>query len=315
MAQLLPAFVMPNDHAVASILRNAGDLLAAHGHPSGLDGYQTGDPRRAFMLTAAIYSAVASMSLHYAEPPASFESCGQKIRRPTTIATQRLTTCLDTSLLFAAALEAAGLNPVILMFQGHAAAGVWLMPRTFANTIGSDPIEVRKALASQELIVFETTGVTHRPALTLEAAQHAIEYRLDEAQAANFVVAIDVRRARSGGITPLASHEPMEKDISDGVTDTVILPLPAEPKLGGMPVDAVEVKPTTAAGRIDRWQKKLLDLTLRNRLLNFPDSKKALPPLHRHWLFGGSPCRWGCDQTDIPAGAEPAWATRRGALS
>jgi hypothetical protein len=38
-----------------------------------------------------------------------------------------------------------------------------------------------------------------------------------------------------------------------------------------------EEKPTTAAGRIDRWQKKLLDLTLRNRLLNFPDSKKTIP--------------------------------------
>lgn len=40
MAQLLPAFVMPNDPAVARILRSAADRLAEHGHPSGLDGYQ-----------------------------------------------------------------------------------------------------------------------------------------------------------------------------------------------------------------------------------------------------------------------------------
>lgn len=32
MAQLLPAFVMPNDPAIASILRAAADRLAAHGH-------------------------------------------------------------------------------------------------------------------------------------------------------------------------------------------------------------------------------------------------------------------------------------------
>lgn len=37
------------------------------------------------------------------------------------------------------------------------------------------------------------------------------------------------------------------------------------------------MKPTSAAGRIDRWQKKLLDLTLHNKLLNFPDSKKTIP--------------------------------------
>ncbi|WP_343525872.1 hypothetical protein [Sphingomonas sp.] len=72
MAQLLPAFVMPNDPAVGRILRSAADRLAEHGHPSGLDGYQSGDPQRAYMLTAAIYSAIAAMAVHYAEPPASF---------------------------------------------------------------------------------------------------------------------------------------------------------------------------------------------------------------------------------------------------
>ena len=38
MAQLLPAFVLPNDPAVAKILRSAADSLAGHGHSSGLAG-------------------------------------------------------------------------------------------------------------------------------------------------------------------------------------------------------------------------------------------------------------------------------------
>jgi len=198
MAQLLPAFVMPNDPAIARILRAAADRLAEHGHPSGLDGYQSGDPQRAYMLGAAIYSTIAAMGIHYAEPPASFEDRGQKVRRPATIAEQRLGTCLDTTLLFAAALEGAGLYPVLLMFQGHAAVGVWLTKRTLGNTIETDQMEIRKALASRELIVFETTGVTHRPAMTMEAAQRALNHRMSEEEADGFVAAIDVRRARSG---------------------------------------------------------------------------------------------------------------------
>ena len=278
MAQLLPAFVMPNDPGVAQILRTAAERLAAHGHPSGLDGYQSQDPQRAYMLAAAVYSAIAGMGMHYAEPPASFESRGQKIRRPSTIAEERLATCLDTTLLFAAALEAAGLHPVILMFEGHAAAGVWLTKRTFAQAIETDQMEVRKALASRELIVFETTGVTHRPALTFESAERALDRRLAEEEARAFAAAIDIKRSRSGGITPLASHEPITRNAIDDETAPVPdLPLPPAPTLGDLPVEAIEVKPTTAAGRIDRWQKKLLDLTLRNRLLNFPDSKKTIP--------------------------------------
>jgi len=279
MAQLLPAFVMPNDPAVSRVLRKAAQRLVEHGHPSGLDGYQTGDPKRAYMLTAAIYSAVASMGVFYAEPPASFEHRGQKVRRPTTIAEERLATCLDTTLLFAGALEAAGLHPVILMFRGHAALGVWLTQRTLANTIETDHMEVRKALASNELIVFETTGVTHRPAMTLEAAQNALAPWFAEEKAEAFVAAVDVRRARSGGITPLASHDPMKKGPADHDDSAPVadLALPATPTFTALPADAVEQKPTSAAGRVDRWQKKLLDLTLRNRLLNFPPTKKTIP--------------------------------------
>lgn len=278
MAQLLPAFVMPNDPGVAPILRAAAERLTAHGHPSGLDGYQSGSPQRAYLLAAAIYSAIAGMALHYAEPPASFESRGQKIRRPSTISEERLATCLDTTLLFAAALEAAGLYPVILLFDGHAAVGVWLAKRTFANAIETDQMEVRKALASRELIVFETTGVTHRPAMTMESAQRGLDHRLSEKEAHAFVAAIDVRRSRSGGIMPLASHEPIRRAVPDEeMTPVADLPLPPAPSFSELPVETIEVKPTTAAGRIDRWQKKLLDLTLRNRLLNFPDSRKTIP--------------------------------------
>lgn len=277
MAQLLPAFVMPNDPAIAGLLRGAADQLAAYGHSSGLDGYQSGNPQRAYLLAAAVYSVIAGLGLHYAEPPASFEHRGQKVRRPSTIEAERLATCLDSSLLFAAALEGAGLYPVVLLFDGHAAVGVWLTKRTLPSSIETDAMEIRKALASRELLVFETSGVTHRPAMPLEAAQRLLEQRLDQAHGGDFVAAIDVRRARSGGITPLASHEPLRRLADEELAPARPLPLPDLPALGTGPAQTIEVKPTTAAGRIDRWQRKLLDLTLRNRLLNFVDGRKTIP--------------------------------------
>ncbi|SFJ67297.1 AAA domain-containing protein [Bosea sp. OK403] len=276
MAQLLPAFVLPNDPAVAKILRATAEALTAHGHSPGLDGYQSGDPRRSLLLTSAVYSAIAAMKLHYAEPPASFEQRGQKVRRPATIAQDRLATCLDSSLLFAAALEGCGLNAAVLLFKDHAAIGVWLTKRTFLNAVENDLTEVRKAIAAREFVVFETTGVTHRPVATLDHARRLLEPRLEEAQAAGFEAAIDLHRSRSGGITPLASHAPAA--VSDEKEDgDIALSLPVAAELSPLPAEVAELKPTTAAGRIDRWQKKLLDLTLRNRLLNFPDSKKTIP--------------------------------------
>lgn len=276
MAQLLPAFVLPNDPAVAKVLRASAEALTAHGFPSGLDGYQSGDPARSLLLTTAVYSAIAAMKLHYAEPPASFERRGQKVRLPSTIAQDRLATCLDSSLFFAAALEGCGLNSAILLFKDHAAVAVWLTKRTFANAVEVDLTEVRKAIAARELVVFETTGVTHRPVVTLDHARRLIEPRLAEDQIAAFEAAIDLHRSRSGGITPLASHAPALESEDDQDAD-IELPLLLDVNRSELPAEIAELKPTTAAGRIDRWQKRLLDLTLRNRLLNFPDSGKIIP--------------------------------------
>ncbi|MEM9963985.1 MAG: DUF3320 domain-containing protein [Asticcacaulis sp.] len=277
MGQLLPAFVMPNDPGVTKVLRAAADHLASNGHSSALDGYQSASPERAFMLTAAVYTAVCDLRLHYAEPPASFEKSGQKIRRPSVQISDGLSTCLDTTVFLAGALEATGLHPVILLFSGHAAVGVWLTKQTLRNTIEFDDMDIRKAIASKELMVFETTGVTHRPPMSLANATEVLARRLSVAETSGFVAALDIRRARSNGIMPLASHEAgpaTEQTDEDTHAPSV---LPQAPSAEDLPTEWTEIKPTNAHGRIDRWQKKLLDLTLRNRLLNFPDSKKTIP--------------------------------------
>ena len=68
MAQILAAFVSPNDRAVAGVLKEAARLLEAAGHDGSLNGYQSGDPRRAYLLAGAIWSAVTGLGLTYAVP-------------------------------------------------------------------------------------------------------------------------------------------------------------------------------------------------------------------------------------------------------
>ena len=276
MPELLAAFVMPNDPAVAGILKQSANSLARHGHSSALDGYQSRDPARVFMLTAAVWSAVASHQLTYANPPQSFEKEGQKTRRPSTILESGLATCLDTTLLFASAIEALGLNPVIVIQQGHCFVGVWTIERTFSNLIEKDVTEVRKALTSRELVLFETTLITYRPAATFDHARDTARMTLAHANDEQFCVAIDVRRARMAQIRPLASHT-VGTDTAATTLQATDLPLPPPPSADMLPIDFTEEKPVTAEGRIERWQRKLLDLSLRNRLLNFRPSKQTVP--------------------------------------
>src|SRR3546814_1635267 len=120
---------MPNDPAVSQILKEAGEVLRRAGQQPSLDGYQSRSRQRVWQIASAIWSAVAARRLVYVEPPASFERQGQKIRTPGEVMGQGLATCLDTTVLFAAALEQAGLNPVIIFTKGHSFCGLWLQPQ------------------------------------------------------------------------------------------------------------------------------------------------------------------------------------------
>jgi hypothetical protein len=278
MGQLLAAFVQPNDPHVSAILRAASDAMEGQGLPSGLDGYQSGDPARAWAIAAAIWSAIEGMDLRYAVPPASFERRGQKVRTPARLAEEGLATCLDTALLVAAALEAGGLNPTVIFTEGHAFAGVWLIGRTFGTAETWDVTDLRKAIVAREFVPFETTLLTGGKRGTFRTAIAEGRAQLDEAKEHLFGVAVDIARCRSSGIRPLArtggvveaSESPAAAD-PEAVSDDLLPPEGFEP-----PDPVEEAAPGTPQGRIDRWQRKLLDLSLRNRLLNFRDTQGAL---------------------------------------
>jgi hypothetical protein len=155
MSELLPAFVMPNDPAVDRVLKAASDVLRRAGKPDAIDGYQSGKRERVWELASAIWSAVAGLRLSYALPPANFERSGQKVRTPSQILEGRLATCLDTSLLFAAALEQASLNPLLVLTEGHAFVGLWLQPVEFAALITDEAAALRRRIDLDNLLLFE----------------------------------------------------------------------------------------------------------------------------------------------------------------
>ena len=267
MAGILAAFVSPNDTAVAQLLKEASTLLEQSGQNASIEGYQSRDPQRVWMLAGAIWSAATGLGLSYAHPPASFETAGQKIRNPSRIKSEGLATCLDSTLLLAAAYEAAGLNPVVLFSQGHAWLALWLTDRDFGYVTEPDIVTVRKVIQAQECIAIETTLMTHRPAPGFEQAVKIGRSRLGEDREDEFVVAVDIARARAARIRPLASHCVAEMpETEQPAAAPAALPQPLI--LEAFPDDRDDVTPTTPLGRIERWQRKLLDLSLRNRLLN-----------------------------------------------
>jgi hypothetical protein len=176
-------------------------------------------------------------------------------------------------------LEAIGLNTIAVFQQGHCFVGVWLAEKTFKHLIESDITELRKAMAAKELVVFETTLVTHNPPARFQDAITTATTALNRDNETKFVAAIDFARARMAQIRPLSSPDSTDNQPQDAQEQAAgFVPLPKPPSLPDYrTIGEAEELPKTPRGRIERWQNKLLDLSLRNRLLNFRDSKQVVP--------------------------------------
>ncbi|KQP49025.1 DUF3320 domain-containing protein [Methylobacterium sp. Leaf108] len=274
--ELLAAFVRPNDPAVDVVLRDAATKLAEAGRETGLNGYAAGRKARAWELAEAIWAALADRAIAYVLPPASFERAGQKVRGPGDVIERRVGTCLDLSLLYAACLEQAGLNPVLVLTAGHAFVGVWLRDEDFAGAAIDDMQLLRKRRDLQDLILVETTLLTRHPPAAFTAAVDRGAAQVEDTAPAALEVAIDVRRCRRRGIRPMDLGEGRAAPVDPAPAARLHQALSAPPPFdeeGRAPADEA---PETPVGRMERWKRKLLDLSVRNKLLNFKPGKGSV---------------------------------------
>jgi len=275
LPEVLAAFVLPTDPVVADLLtRAAVHLRTATGNAS-LDGYQSRDPARARAIVRSIHDALRELSVARLDLPVGFERDGIAVRLPDEVVRERRATSLDSSLLFAAALEQAGLNPLLVLVRGHVFAGAWTAADCFAEAALEDGLPLRKRADLEEVLLVDVATAAADGRDDFDAACRSARRLLNDLEP--FGCVIDVARSRRLGVLPL----PVESRATVDAT-----PALAPATAGGGPVDAAPPKAPAAgaeespAGRLDRWKRKLLDLSLRNRLINFRPTKLALRLSH-----------------------------------
>lgn len=275
LPEMLSAFVMPNHPAIAPIIRRAATILESWTGNASLDEYQSRNPDRVRKQMAAVYAAIAELDIIYSTIPASFESFGQRIRLPDVILSQRLGTCIDLALLYASCLEAIGIHPLIVITQGHAFAGGWLIPETFPDNVIDDVsfLTKRTAAGINEITLVETTGA-NQGKINFDEAVKAADATLLKSE--DFVLALDVKRTRFSGIRPLPQRVlngqqwEIQYNENDAPKNTQQAPETVNPyDLSGI---STEIELTKQL----MWERKLLDLSLRNNLLNIRVTKNTL---------------------------------------
>ncbi len=268
--ELTAAYAQPNSAAVAALLLEVSDRLKTATGRSALDGYQSEDSERIDAIARAVFEAMQASDIRYAEPPASWGDVGQKVRTPAEVLDGRLGTCLDTTLVMAAVLEQCGINSTIWLLRGHAMLGYWRSEMSLSSVSTTEAADVVNLVDLGYIGLIETTMVTDRDSsLAFDDARRAPKANGRLNDISNILGVTDIRQARQAGIYPLPSRTVK----ADGQVEVIEYTAPAGPVIkqyeSSGPMHSPQVQQVPP--RVRQWKNALLDLSLRNKLINYTD--------------------------------------------
>lgn len=271
MPEILCTFVTPNTPKVVEIIAKASEeLRKINNNNSAFTGYQTNNANEVLKQIQAIYITLWKKHLIYNNPPASYETIGQRIRLPQNVLTYNVATCIDLVILFASSLEAVGLHPLILLKKGHAFVGCWLVEETFVDCVNDDVSSLSKRTADgiHDIVLVESTFVTKEGFIPFNQAMQRGNQNLDD----NFEYCIDVKRCRGSGIRSIpesvSGYSNFKLEERKNINVEKLTPLSFSPKVND--VEKIEMS------RLQIWERKLLDFTLRNTLINLRVTKNII---------------------------------------
>ena len=262
--QLLASFITPNHPCIASVVKRASEHLFKLCGSSDFSGYISGDEKYVFYQIKAIYQALCEEGFSYVLDMPSYETRGQRIRLANEVMANKLGNCMDLTLLFASCLEYIGLNTLLVLELGHIYLGVWLIPDSHFRSVDDDKSFLLKKTAEgvEDILLIESTSFAKAEGISFESAKETALASLNGNGV--FHMFLDVYRCRLEGFLPLpqlVKHD-----------DRWILSEEANPYSDmGLPSKEnkdADRQDVSKSSKQLLWERKLLDFTMRNTLLN-----------------------------------------------
>lgn len=125
------AWVTPESNYIQELLRIAADYMEEYTGYHGIPGYQPVIDAQKHMITAyqvyAIQKAISDIGVRYVMSSYSIgeaTNATQRVNRPDETLLSKSGICIETSVLMASALQAAGFNSMIVLTTGHCQVAV-----------------------------------------------------------------------------------------------------------------------------------------------------------------------------------------------
>ena len=265
--ELLASFVRPRLGDCARMQTEIIEQLKKWGVPCELGGYIGNDKNTVRKIAAALFAALRKFSILKKTCDISKPvEAGAGVK----ILTERAASPLELSLFACSCLEAIGLHSILIFGEKEITCGVWLYDSCFLDSVSDDTTRLETYIADgiNNLSCFDVEDVYSDK----NAAYSTSEAHFKQKLSAGFYdTYVDVRRCRISKIFPMPlrarnvkGYEVLhEEDMSHDEAPKEFL-------------TAQKLSIDEEQTRDKQWERRLLDLSMKNALLNFLPTKSGL---------------------------------------
>ncbi|MBR7099602.1 MAG: DUF4011 domain-containing protein, partial [Clostridia bacterium] len=255
----LAYFVRPKLADCDRVIADAAEQLKKWKMDAEINGYTLADKNKIRQITAAIFMSIKHLCLEKSEQiNLSFPTlagCGSVVK-------ERKVNALQLAIFAAACLERAKLHPVLMVGKEQVACGVWLYDSCSIDSVGDDMQLISKYVSSgiNNLSFFDVEDLFDNKSIGYPTAEVHFTHKLQSGAYENF---IDIRRCRIDNLRPLPLR-------TQGLKGYELI---SEKEMGAeAPASLPEMRKLSLDGKVGKnkqWERRLLDLSLKNTLLSF----------------------------------------------
>lgn len=264
---LLVSFITPNDKVISEIIYKAQDEIKKL-RPSNPQfiGYQNLDLDNVRLEMCALFNTLKKENIGYINPPSSFNNF-QRVRLNKEVINTKLGTCLDLSLLYCAVLEAIGLYPLLILLENHAFVGCFLSEDHFIENEIKDVGKIYNysCIGNMQIELVECTNFTLGQNVSFDEASINARKKLENYT--DSFVALNVYPLHKEFIKPVPTLNDNESlDFNLYFNNKIKEELNSKYSLEN---GIIYQNKGNKKDKFTYWNKKLLDLSLKNKLINF----------------------------------------------
>lgn len=258
-------FVTPCDTLVDDLVSQSLKLIKTKYNLSSFFGYRTHDPDTVMREMHSLYLALQAEGIRYSNPPTSFELIFQRVQMPRNVLSEKTATCLDFALLYASMCEAVGLNPLIVVMNGHVFNGVWLDDYHYPNAVSDNLTVLTNDCSSTDrrMILVDPSCAASGSDINFASSLNQAQ---SELASMPFSWVLDIKSARIDYILPLPTPHNIDGqtviDYDDATSTDYEVPH-VEQSAGSLTLESKGNK-----SKFDVWEENLLDLEMSNNLIN-----------------------------------------------